>query len=207
VEPRSAYVMSGPARWDWEHSVPPVDHPAHAGVKGCGLPSRRLRPQIKAMSVAFTREEDHETRAADLPDRPVSAHPNLVTASGLAAIEAELQAARTAYAAAQSGGEISADRTAMARATRDLRYWSVRRASAQLTELEPIPGTVQFGRTVEIEREDGRQQAFRIVGEDEADPAKGSVSYVSPLARGLLGKSVGDTAMIGGSEVEVVAVR
>ena len=160
-----------------------------------------------SMSVAFTREEDHETRAADLPDRPVSPHPNLVTASGLAAIEAELQAARTAYAAAQAEGGISADRTAMARATRELRYWSARRASAQLTEPDPVPDTVQFGRTVEIEREDGRQQAFRIVGEDEADPAKGSVSYVSPLARGLLGKSVGDTAVIGGSEVEVIAVR
>jgi transcription elongation GreA/GreB family factor len=159
------------------------------------------------MSVAFTREEDHETRAADLPDRPVSSHPNLVTASGLTAIDTELEAARAAYAAAQAEGGISADRTAMARATRDLRYWSARRASAQLTELEPIPDTVQFGRTVEIEREDGRQQAFRIVGEDEADPAKGSVSYVSPLARGLLGKSVGDTAVIGGAEVEVMAVR
>jgi transcription elongation GreA/GreB family factor len=89
------------------------------------------------MSVAFTREEDHETRAADLPDRPVSPHPNLVTASGLALIEAELVVARTAYAAAQTGGEISADRTAMARATRELRYWSARRATAQLTEPEP----------------------------------------------------------------------
>jgi transcription elongation GreA/GreB family factor len=159
------------------------------------------------MSVAFTREEDYEARAADLPDRPVSSHPNLVTASGLAAIEAELQAAQAAYASAQAEGGVSADRTAMARATRDLRYWSARRASAQLTEPEQVPDTVQFGRTVEIERDDGRQQAFRIVGEDEADPAKGSVSYVSPLARGLLGKNVGEAAVIGGSEVEVIAVR
>src|SRR5690349_673827 len=114
------------------------------------------------MAVAFTREEDYEARAADLPDRPVSSHPNLVTASGLAAIEAELAAAREAYAAAQTEGGISADRTAMARATRDLRYWSQRRASAQLTEPEPEEGVVQFGRTVEIEREDGRRQRFRI---------------------------------------------
>lgn len=176
-------------------------------MKPHGLPPSLLRPQIMAMSVAFTREEDYEAQAADLPDRPVSPHPNLVTASGLAAIEAELEAARAAYAAAQVQGGVSADRTAMARATRDLRYWSARRASAQLTELEPVPDTVQFGRTVEIERGDGRRQAFRIVGEDEADPARGSVSYVSPLARGLLGKSVGDTTPIGGSEVEVIAVR
>jgi len=158
------------------------------------------------MAVAFTREEDYEAQAADLPDRPVSTHANLVTASGLAAIEAELAAARAAYAAAQAEGGISADRTAMARATRDLRYWSSRRASAQLTAPEPEPGKVQFGRTVEIERDDGRTQGFRIVGEDEADPAKGSVSYVSPLARALLGKSVGDVALVNGAEVEIVAV-
>ncbi|HEX3701651.1 MAG TPA: transcription elongation factor GreA [Phenylobacterium sp.] len=163
------------------------------------------------MAVAFTREEDAESQAANLPDRPVSAHPNLVTASGLAAIEAALAAARAAYAAAQADGGISADRTAMARATRDLRYWSARRASAQLTEPAKAsdggPDKVQFGRTVEFEREDGRRQAFRIVGEDEADPAKGSVSYVSPLAAALLGKAVGEVATVAGAEVEVVAVR
>lgn len=159
------------------------------------------------MAVAFTREEDYESQAADLPDRPVSAHPNLVTASGLAQIEAELAAARAAYSAAQAEGGVSADRTAMARATRDLRYWSARRGAAQLTEPVAEDGKVQFGRTVEFEREDGRRQTFRIVGEDEADPAKGSVSYVSPLARSLLGKSIGDVANVNGAEVEVVAVR
>lgn len=159
------------------------------------------------MAVAFTREEDYEAQAADLPDRPISPHPNLVTATGLAAIDRELASARAAYAAAQAQGGVSTDRTAMARATRDLRYWSARRANAQLVEPAEAPDTVQFGRTVEIEREDGRRQAFRIVGEDEADPANGSVSYVSPLARALLGKSVGDVAAVNGAEVEVVAVR
>jgi transcription elongation GreA/GreB family factor len=159
------------------------------------------------MAVAFTREEDYESQAADLPDRPVSTHANLVTASGLAAIEAELASARAAYAAAQAKGGVSTDRTAMARATRDLRYWSARRGSAQLTEPTATdPPTVQFGRTVSFEREDGRRQAFRIVGEDEADPAQGSVSYASPLARALLGKAVGDVAPVNGAEVEVVAV-
>jgi len=157
------------------------------------------------MAVAFTREEDHESRAADLPDRPISPHPNLVTATGLAAIEAELAAAREAYAAAQSQGNVSTDRTAMARATRDLRYWSARRASAQLTEAEPAE-RVQFGSTVAFEREDGRSQTFRIVGEDEADPAKGSVSYLSPLARSLMGKTIGDVVVVNGAEVEVTSL-
>jgi len=158
------------------------------------------------MAVAFTREEDYESQAADLPDRPVSTHPNLVTASGLSAIEAQLAAARAAYAQAQSEGGISADRTAMARATRDLRYWSSRRASAQLTQPYGDEERVLFGRTVAFEREDGRRQSFRIVGEDEADPVQGSVSYVSPLARALMGKQVGDTAQVNGAEVEVLAV-
>ena len=157
------------------------------------------------MSVAFTREEDLEATAADLPDRPISAHPNLVTAEGLAAIDAALAAARAAYASAQASGSIEADRTAMARATRDLRYWSARRATAQLVETE-ADGRVRFGGSVTIEREDGRTQTWRIVGEDEADPAKGSVSHVSPLARALMGKRVGDEAIVAGQSVEIVAV-
>jgi transcription elongation GreA/GreB family factor len=157
------------------------------------------------MSVAFTREEDLEATAADLPDRPVSPHPNLVTVAGLAAIEAALAAARAAYGAAQAQGSIEADRTAMARATRDLRYWSARRASAQLVETEP-DGRVRFGGSVRIEREDGRAQTWRIVGEDEADPAAGSVSHVSPLARALMGRRTGDEAVVAGQSVEIIAV-
>ena len=157
------------------------------------------------MSVAFTREEDLEATAADLPDRPISPHPNLVTAAGLAAIEIALAEARAAYAAAQAQGSIEADRTAMARATRDLRYWSARRANAQLVETQGH-GRVRFGGSVTIEREDGRTQTWRIVGEDEADPANGSVSHVSPLARALIGKGVGDEAVVAGQSVEIVAV-
>jgi transcription elongation GreA/GreB family factor len=157
------------------------------------------------MSVAFTREEDLEATAADLPDRPISSHPNLVTSSGLAAIEAALASARAAYSAAQAKGDIEADRTAMARATRDLRYWSARRATAQLVETE-ADGRVRFGGSVTIEREDGRAQTWRITGEDEADPAAGSVSHVSPLAVALMGKQVGDEATVAGQTVAVVAV-
>ena len=158
------------------------------------------------MSVAFTREEDYEARAADLPDRPSSPHPNLVTRSGLAAIEDELARAREAYAAAQAQGDVASDRTAMARAARDLRYWSARRASAQLTEPAGGEDKVRFGATVELEREDGRRQSWRIVGEDEADPAKGSISYVSPLARAVAGKAAGDVVTVNGAELEIIAV-
>jgi transcription elongation GreA/GreB family factor len=157
------------------------------------------------MSVAFTKEGDAEATAADLPDRPISPHPNLVTPEGLAALEAAYLDARSAYAAAQAKGDVQADRTAMARATRDLRYFGARRASAQL--VEPAGGeTVVFGRRVSILREDGRRQSYRIVGEDEADPAAGSISYISPLARALMGKSVGDLVVAAGGEVQIVAL-
>ena len=157
------------------------------------------------MSVAFTREEDLEATAADLPDRPISPHPNLVTPPGLAAIEAALASARAAYSGAQAHGSIEADRTAMARATRDLRYWSARRATAQRVETEP-DGRVRFGGSVTLLREDGRRQTWRITGEDEADPAAGSVSHVSPLAVALMNRQVGDEAVVAGQTVEIIAV-
>ncbi|HEY3695702.1 transcription elongation factor GreA [Phenylobacterium sp.] len=158
------------------------------------------------MSVAFTREEDSEAAAADLPDRPISPHPNLVTPEGLAQLDAALATARAAYSAAQAEGGVSVDRTAMARATRDLRYYGARRASAQLRAPPARPDRVAFGCTVTFEREDGRTQSFRIVGEDESEPAAGSVSYISPLAQALLGKAVGDEAVVAGRTVEIVAI-
>mgnify|MGYP001762345227 FL=1 len=161
---------------------------------------------FRVMSVAFTREEDLEATAADLADRPISPHPNLVTPQGLAMIEAELAAARAAYTAAQLQGSIESDRTAMARATRDLRYWSARRASAQLVEPGEDEGAVRFGGWVAIERDDGRTQTWRIVGEDEADPASGSVSHVSPLARAVMGRRVGDEVIVAGQAAEITGV-
>ena len=159
------------------------------------------------MSVAFTREEDVEAAAANIPDRPISPHPNLVTPQGLAQLEEAFALAKAAYAAAQSAGDISADRTAMARATRDLRYYGARRASAQLVTPPPGATHVTFGSTVTMERDDGVAQTYRIVGEDEADPKLGSVSYVSPLARSLLGKEVGDSVQVAGRAVEVLDIR
>ena len=94
----------------------------------------------------------------------------------------------------------------MARATRDLRYYQARRGSAQLIVSSGPEDQVLFGRTVTVDREDGRRQTFRIVGEDEADPAKGAISYVSPLAKAVLGRTVGDTVSVGGAEAEIVAV-
>lgn len=56
-------------------------------------------------------------------------------------------------------------------------------------------------------RADGREQTYRIVGEDEADPVRGTISYVSPVARALLGKQVGEAVRVGISDIERVAIN
>ncbi|WP_158818683.1 transcription elongation factor GreA [Methylocapsa sp. S129] len=159
------------------------------------------------MSVAFTREESAETAAeVGLPDRPVSPHPNLVTASGLRALGAAMTEARAAYDAAQQIEDVNERRRAAAPAYWDLRYFAERLRSAQLVAPPALGDTVAFGNRVTFSRDDGRRQVFRIVGEDEADPRNGSISYVSPVARALIGKAVGDVVVLGDGEIEVLAI-
>ncbi len=155
------------------------------------------------MSRAFTKEPDEGEPLEDLPDRPLSPHANLVTPQGLAQIEAALSAAHEAHARAQSSG----DRGALAHAARDLRYWTARRSTAQLMPAPENAANVQFGSTVTIARDDGRRQTWRIVGEDEAEPSRGTLSYASPVARALMGKSVGDVVHAGSGEAEIVEIR
>ncbi len=150
------------------------------------------------MSRAFTREPDADSFET-LPDRPNSAHPNDVSEQGLMLIEAALAAARVALSGAQGSG----DRAAAARAGRELRYWTARHASARVVAAPTSTDEVRFGSSVTILRDDGREQTFRIVGEDEADPARGTISHVSPLARALFGKAVGDVVRVGQGEAEI----
>lgn len=152
------------------------------------------------MSRAFVKDSEE---VADLPDRPISDHPNDVTAEGLHQIEEALAAAQAAQAAAQSAG----DRAALASARRDVRYWSARRATAAVIPEPTGNSVVRLGHTVTIVREDDRRQTYRIVGEDEADPARGTISHASPLARALFGKGVGDVVAIAGGEAEIVEIR
>ena len=154
------------------------------------------------MSRAFTREEDNEA-IADIGERPVSTHRNLVTERGLAMIEAELEALRKELAKA----ERQEDRERIATASRDLRYWTARRENAELSVPEPDSTVVRFGMGVTLEGEDGGKVHWKIVGEDEADPGKGSISHVSPMAQALFGKAVGDIVTVNGREWEVVRLN
>lgn len=159
------------------------------------------------MSVAFTKEDSAETASETLlPDRPISPHPNLVTEAGLKALEAQLQQAREAHEAAQKIEDVNERRRQSASPLRDLRYFSARVRTAQVTADPATTDTVAFGSTVTFKRDDGRVQKYRIVGEDEADPKAGSISLVSPVARLLTGKAVGDVVDLNGHEVEIVAI-
>jgi transcription elongation GreA/GreB family factor len=153
------------------------------------------------MSKAFTKEAEGGDVYDDLPDRPVSPH-NLVTPKGLEMIEAELARLHADHAAALDAD----DRPLLAKINRDLRYWTSRRATAQVIEAPSDASEVRFGSTVTIEREDGRRQTYRIVGEDEADPSLGTLSYVSPVAQALMGKQIGDTIEAGTAEATIVAI-
>ena len=152
------------------------------------------------MSRAFTREEDSENAIAGVGERPISTHRNLVTERGLAQIEDNLADLRDLLAKA----ERKADRERIAVVSRDLRYWTARRESAELSVPEPGSDLVRFGMGVTIEGDDGRKVHWKIVGEDEADPTKGSISHVSPMAVALFGKKVGDLASVNGKEWEIV---
>jgi len=154
------------------------------------------------MSRAFVKEPDGEQVYDSLPERPISPLPNLVTARGLRLIEAEIARLRGELARFQADG----NRAGIAEASRDLRYWSARRASAQLVPLPTNTDEARFGMWVTIQRDDGRRQRFQIVGQDEADPAKGLISYASPMAAALLGRKVGDVIKAGAGEAEITAI-
>jgi len=159
------------------------------------------------LSVAFTKEESAETASETLlPDRPISANPNLVTENGLKALELQLRDAREAYEAAQKIEDVNERRRLSAIPLRDARYYSERLRTAQLVPDPVSTDVVAFGSTVTFSRSDGRVQKFRIVGEDEADPKAGSVSFASPVAKSLLGKAVGEGVGSGSQELEIIAI-
>ena len=149
------------------------------------------------MSRAFVKET---AESAAPPERMVDEGPNLVTPEGLAQIDAHIVRIEAA---------MKTETNILLRETlaRDLRYWEIRKSTAELAP-PPDPDKVSFGSTVTISRK-GRQQTFRIVGVDEADAAKGLISFRSPLAQAILGAEVGDVIEaaepLGEIEIEAIA--
>jgi transcription elongation factor GreB len=146
------------------------------------------------MSRGFVKEDDLEHAGTDLPERPISEHPNYVTPAGLQQLQAQesvLEKERQ-HLAPLKDDPVAQQRLAMVE--RDLRYLQARLESALLVDPAQQSGEqVLFGAKVTVEDENGDRHVFMIVGEDEADIAANKVSWVSPLAKSLLGHKIGDS--------------
>lgn len=163
------------------------------------------------MSRAFVKEDDAGSPEEQV-DLPISAHPNFVTPAGLQMLKdkaAEYEAERERLKGHED--ELAAQ-AHLPRVEQEIRYWEERLRSAKLVDMAKQPrDSVAFGAVVTVADEDGKQHDYQIVGEDEADPQHGKVSYVSPLARALDGAAVGDSITwkrpAGDQELEVVAIK
>lgn len=153
------------------------------------------------MSRAFVKESDGAD-GQELPELQVSPHRNLVTPAGRTQIEASVLRLQSELSDARA----AADRALVARIQRDLRYWTERLRSAEVVSA-PTGDAVRFGSTVTLEKADGSRVEYQIVGEDEADPARGKISYVAPIARLLIGAGEGDAVALPDGEATVSGLR
>jgi transcription elongation factor GreB len=146
------------------------------------------------VSRGFVKEDDLELAGTDLPERPISEHPNYVTPTGLAQLEAQVEALSAKHSALSPQKEDPIISQQLAVIERDLRYFEARLEQAILVEAgQDEPTIVVFGTSLMVEDEEGNQHTFQIVGEDEADVNANKVSYVSPLAKALIGHRAGET--------------
>jgi|SRR5882757_5754302 len=153
------------------------------------------------MSRAFVKEADDKA-PEDFPERAVSDHPNFVTARGLQLIEEAIRELERE----RDQAKLADDTATLARINRDLRYWQQRKASAKLVTPEASPTKVRFGVIVTLSIEDGSERSFTLVGEDEADPQSGLLSWTSPVAQALFGRETGDDIVLQGSKAEIVRI-
>jgi transcription elongation factor GreB len=138
------------------------------------------------MSKAFTSEETPDpVSPAREPPRVRPGEIRYVTPEGQAALRAELERLRAPGAALDE--------------ERSRRALFLERTLAALTVLGPehVPeGEVGFATWVTVEDEKGRRTTWRIVGPDEADARRGTVSALSPLGQALMGRRVGETVEV-----------
>lgn len=147
------------------------------------------------MSRAFVNEERFEQAGGEeLVDRPISEHPNYVTPTGAMQLQTQEEALVAELNALKDAHDDTFAKDKVAELERDLRYVRARLDSAILVDpTTQSHETVLFGATVDVEDEEGNRHSFHIVGEDEADASINKVSWVSPLAKSLIGHKVGES--------------
>lgn len=150
------------------------------------------------MSVAFRRDSDEEHLEPKF-ELPIPPGPNFVTARGLSLIGDRIAALETQL-------EGAANEAAIAALKRDLRYWHARQITAKIAP-PPSGDAVEFGVQLSI-LFNGVQKTFQIVGDDEADPEAGLLSFNAPLIRALLGAEVGEVVPFGDVDdaLEILAI-
>lgn len=125
------------------------------------------------MSRAFVKEDDGEAEV--VAKRPQRQHPYYVTPDGLEQLQQQLAAAQA------SGDERAAEQV------------QERLDAAIVVRPQDQPAdVVRFGADVTVEAPDKKRTTYRIVGEDEAEPLKGRISWLSPLAQALMEHRAGD---------------
>ena len=147
------------------------------------------------MSRGFVKEDDLEHAGTDVPERPVSSEPNYVTLKGYALLE---QLAADLSIKQQDLFLLEDDQAAiqqLAIVNRELRYVVARLKSALITKPNSAVQNVVFGVTISAQDENGQVYTYQIVGEDEADIKANKISWVSPLAKALIGLKVNDSAI------------
>ena len=148
------------------------------------------------MSRAFVKENDLEHAGIDIPERPISAEINYVTLFGLEQIKetlSNLDADRAKFV----GLDDAMSKQKKMRIERDIRYYAARLKSAILVNNDSQKtNRVLFGAYVELKNEDGKTEYYELVGEDEADFNKNKISYVSPIAKSVLGNLLGDEVVL-----------
>jgi len=153
------------------------------------------------VSRAFVKESEQDASAV-LPERAISPHPNLVTENGLRLMDTQIRELE----AAREGARAGSDSALLARIDRDLRYWWQRRATAKVVAPPEKRDRIRFGLRATLRLDDGTEFAFRLVGEDEADPGAGSISYASPIATALMSQAVGDEVELMGRRAKITAI-
>lgn len=162
------------------------------------------------MNRAFVKDPDDTGRPEDVPERAQSPHTNYVTPVGLQQLQtlsAGLEETRDRLV--EQGKQANPQELAMVQ--RDLRYYEARLKRAVLVDPDGKPvDRVHFGATVEVRDEEGRVEAYCIVGEDEAD-GFGKISWVSPLAEALLNAELGEEVVwrrpAGKKRLEIIGIR
>ena len=162
------------------------------------------------MSRAFIKEQDGDQADHDPPERPQSPHTNYVTPYGLKQLQQRVQELITVRDSL-TGKQDLGDQQQLKVVKRDLRYYTERIKRAVVVSPEAQPNDrVHFGASIEVEDVEGKRFRYLIVGEDEADPDLAKISWVSPLARALLGACTGDIVRwrrpAGDKELKIISI-